>query len=915
MTGQAIPVLDGDALRAVRHRGSHMQIIACAGSGKTEVVAQRVADLLAEGAEARSIIAFTFTERAAAELKARISARTAQRLGPAAADALGGSFTGTIHAYCLRFLQQYVPRYETYDVLDERRLTALLCRAERELALRDLGGGQFASIKSFLANLAAAECELLAPERLPGAFGEKMARFYELLDGFRLLTYGQLIARAVAELSRPRVREAVQATLRYLIVDEYQDVNPAQEELIRLLAEGGKTQLCVVGDDDQAIYQWRGSDVRNIVGFKERYPGVERFRISANRRSLPSIVTTAADFARSIPGRLDKEMYPVREPGQAEIVTWSAGTEAEECDIIAQTIQRLHGEGLPYRDIAVLVRSRVAYRGLLRAFDAHGVPVQPGGRTGLFARPEAVLFGKTYAWLVDYGWSDSGYGERQPVSDEEVFGGYARLYGLDDMRATAVRICLMTLKVNVIAEDRPVNLVGDFYELLAGLGARDWDADNPLTAARLGTLARCSAILADYESVRRRARPVPGEPGTQQGGTDRGVWYYRGLAAYILNYAQGAYEDFDGDPGIAIDAVDLTTVHKAKGLEWPVVFVPSLTRRRFPSSRTGQRRKDWLIPPELIDQARYEGSDADERRLFYVAMTRARDWLSLSRHDRTAAQRATASPYYSQIRGFPAAHPLPLPGIRREARETGPEPLVLTFSELAAYRSCGFAYRLRGILGFQPFLAPELGYGKAVHHIMRAIAEHTREHGAPPGDAELDRMLDEGFYLPAASKPAHAQLKAAARRLVRRYISSHADDLRRVWETERPFELRLPDAIISGRADVILDREGGEAAELAIVDYKTSVDQSPEADAAYALQLAVYADAGRREGLRVRAAYVHDLKTASRTAVDVTAPAITAAEAEAGAAVTRLRNREFVPRPGQRCRRCDLHALCRWEAG
>ncbi|MBO0732396.1 MAG: UvrD-helicase domain-containing protein, partial [Acidimicrobiaceae bacterium] len=260
-----IPALEGDALRAVRHRGSHMQIIACAGSGKTEVVAQRVADLLADGADARSIIAFTFTERAAEELKARISARVEQRLGIASLDKLGAAFVGTIHAYCFRFLQQYVPAYETYDVLDERRLTAFLCRVERQLGLRSLTGRQFSSIKSFLANLDVVENELLALESLDDPFGGMVLRFYELLDQFRLLTYGQLIARAVEELSRPGVRRAVQGTLRYLIVDEYQDVNPAQEKLISLLADGGQTELCVVGDDDQAIYQWRGSDVQNIV--------------------------------------------------------------------------------------------------------------------------------------------------------------------------------------------------------------------------------------------------------------------------------------------------------------------------------------------------------------------------------------------------------------------------------------------------------------------------------------------------------------------------------------------------------------------------------------------------------------------------------------------------------------------------
>ena len=266
------PVLSGDALAAVRRRGSHLQIIASAGSCKTEVVAQRFAELMADG-RIRGIIAFMFTERAAQELKARISARVEEEFGPQALDRLGAAFVGTIHAYCFRLLQQHVPRYETFDVLDERRLTAFLCREESALDLKNLTGKLFASIRAFLTNLEVVENELIPLTDLDEPFRVVAEKFYQLLEQFRLLTYGQLISLAVAELETPAVAGMVYATLRHLIVDEYQDVNPAQERLIRLLA-GPEVELCVVGDDDQAIYQWRGSDVGNIVEFATRYLGV-----------------------------------------------------------------------------------------------------------------------------------------------------------------------------------------------------------------------------------------------------------------------------------------------------------------------------------------------------------------------------------------------------------------------------------------------------------------------------------------------------------------------------------------------------------------------------------------------------------------------------------------------------------------
>ena len=194
------------------------------------------------------------------------------------------------------------------------------------------------------------------------------------------------------------------------------------------------------------------------------------------------------------------------------------------------------------------------------------------------------------------------------------------------------------------------DLVGEFYELCDVLKVSAWDPDDAMTVSRLGTLARFTMLLTDYESVRRRARPDANAPGEQVGGQDRGPWHYKNLAVHIINYAQGAYEGFDGEPDVDLDAVDLTTVHRAKGLEWPVVFVPAMTANRFPSSKTGTVQ-DWQLPRDMFNAARYEGSDADERRLFYVAITRARDFVSVSRHDRVTTKRVRSSPYFDEVDG------------------------------------------------------------------------------------------------------------------------------------------------------------------------------------------------------------------------------------------------------------------------
>lgn len=885
-----------------------MQIIAAAGSGKTEVVSQRVADLIADRLPPDAIVAFTFTERAAAELKQRIADRVEGRLGRDALDGLNGVFVGTIHAYCFRLLQQHVPRYETYDVLDDNQLTAFLAREGRRLGVRELDANErlFASITSFLRSVDVVENELLDPETMPDPFGSVLHSYYETLERYRLLTYGQQIVRAVRELERPELVERVHGTLRHLVVDEYQDVNPAQERLIRLLT-GPSVELCVVGDDQQAIYQWRGSNVSNIVTFAERYSPVTTFAITTNRRSRPQIIETANKFGQSIPERIDKEMKPYRPVAgtEAEVVMWTAEAELDEAGWVAALALDLLDRGVEPRDIGVLVRSRASYARLVEQFSTFGIPVQPGGRSGLFNQREAQVVGKAIAWLTDTEWREPfQYGAA--ITDAALLDEFVHVFSLDGPARNRVARFLQAWKAAAPRTDRTANLVGELYELLAELDVKAWELSDHLAVNRLGTLARFSSLLADYESVRRRSRPDPDVHGEQVGGEDRGTWYYRNLALHIINYAQGAYEGFDGEADFALNAVDLITVHRAKGLEWPAVFVPCVTAQRFPSSFTG-RQQDWLVPRDRFDAARYEGSDTDERRLFYVAITRARDWLSVSRHEKVTTRRVAVSPYYSELEAHavaPADIALPSIEPRGGASE---EALALTFSELATFIECGMAFRLRNLLGFQPRLAVELGYGKAVHHVLRSVAEATRTTGKIPTAAEIDGILDRSFFLPTANKPAHRQLKNAARRLVSTYATKHAADLHRIWETERPFELHLEDVTISGRADVILDQEGGVPTALAIVDYKTSTTGNA---LDHALQLQIYADAGRREGLDVQAGYVHDLKAATRSSVGVASGDIVAAEQLVTEAATRIRARDYAPKPGLICRRCEVRTVC-----
>lgn len=906
-----IPMLEGDAAAAVAHRGSHIQIIAAAGSGKTEVVSQRVASLLADGEPPESIVAFTFTEKAAAELKERIRERVTAVQGQAATDQLGRLFVGTIHAYCFRMLQTYVPRYETYTPLDANQLTNLLYRESYLLGIKNLSAtnGVFRNLAMFQRGVDVIENEMIDVGALPeDDFKAAVMEYYAMLDRYQFMSFGTQIVRAVEALQVPEIHAKVTEPLRHLIVDEYQDVNPAQECLISLLAKPyGSADVVVVGDDDQAIYQWRGSAVENIVTFDERYPNVQQFRLLTNRRSRPGIVELANAFAKTVPGRIDKEMHPFREGvGPSVALTSNPGTESNEAEEIAKQILEFRELGVEYKDIAILVRGKAAYPAILESLASRRIPVQPGGRTGLFAQPEAEVFAATYAWIGGVDWSPEKYGTtRQAVTLDRLLTDYSSIFGLTSGRRAALAERLTGWKAKALASQFNESLVGDFYVLVEMLGVNQWELAESLTRNRLGTIARFTNVLADYEGVSWRARKDQNNPGEQVGARSGGEWFYKNFAILLSNYAVGSYDDFAGEEDLFEDGVALGTVHGAKGLEWPVVFLPSLVKTRFPSSKIGQSQ-DW--PRSLLgkfDVERYQGTDADERRLFYVAITRARDAVLLSSHARQKSGRTrNASEYLEYARQVFTNHGIPT-SISSKGGTAASE-LALTYSELAAFDSCPRSYMLKNQLGFMPTIQAELGYGNAVHHTMRVLAEKTKATGKLPTDTQVNELLDSEFFLPYANKAGHKEMREKARKLVQRYLTDHPSDLLRTWATERPFELYLDGVVISGRADVIYDEHDGKVGSLAIVDYKTSTGEQTNP-----LQLQIYADAGRREGLNVSAAFIHDLGTTQRYDVKVDNHAIANAEAKVIATVESLKRREYEPKPERtKCQMCDVRRLC-----
>ena len=416
--------------KAIEHGGNNLQLIACAGSGKTEVVARRVVHLLSvRHLKPANIVAFTFTNKAAGELKERIVTRTREALGDI--DGLAEMYVGTIHGFALDLIKSEVPKYLKYEVLNEVQQGLFVDRYSKQSGLTastDLDGrtlGRYVDTGRFILALSILrEAELQDGELAGCSVFEGLDTYRHLLDQRSYLDYSSILEAAVDVLTNEEdLRERLAERIKYVIVDEYQDVNPVQEAIVRSLHELG-ARICVVGDDDQTIYQWRGSDVENILTFAERYPSVDKVPLEDNFRSSEGIVKTARPFIEKNEARLSKAMKPKGDQTyeSGDIVALPFDTPEEEARHIAETAQALRGvafredgedRGLSWSDMAVLLRSvRANAEPITARFRAAGVPFVVTGMNNLFGTAEAEAARQLFYFIGDRNHVDKAHVEQ-----------------------------------------------------------------------------------------------------------------------------------------------------------------------------------------------------------------------------------------------------------------------------------------------------------------------------------------------------------------------------------------------------------------------------------------------------------------------------------------------------------------------
>ena len=976
-----------EQIRAIDHRHGNLQILACAGSGKTEVISRRIAELVAEGAPKASLVAFTFTDRAADELKARIR----KHLEETSPDdpALGDMYVGTIHSFCLQTLKGLNPEYRKYEVMGEARQAALIMTnygyspeshwgiGLNRLRDRTRTKGYWETIRTFIRTISVIHQKEIEISRIQDPELRDCIERYQRIaygDPNYFFDFDQIIAKLINELkSRPDHLNGLRIRLQHLVVDEYQDIDDRQEELIALLSNhGSDVRLTVVGDDDQAIYGWRGARIGNILAFDARYPDVTQIKLTYNFRSTHAVTEVADSAVRKIPAsrRLAKDMearHWDEQRGQfietmalpGDVKVRSLATEVDEANWVANRIEELRGvviddrEGqkraIDYADMAILLRSvRGSGKVFSETLQRRGIPGVVKGVGGLFDHDEVQLVHAAFCLLArsDMLIDDEGRTirlgeleirdfirlkirhlrdsvEAMPRANESRFLEWiaAKREELDKRSLERERRGRLARRIY------PQDIFQDMLqELGANLGPEPWPTQI------LYNLGRLSGLIADFEAVHQWVTPSD----------------LMALCVFWGGWAASQVDEGGLEEAVTPNAVQIMTVHAAKGLEWPVVFVPRVSSANFPSSYRN-RGPSTFLSDNLFNASDYAAGDEGERRLWYVALTRCRRFLNVSSPDRRN-KRPTA--YFKDIQHDIVSRDDEVVSLEK-ANPTPPadtELLPTTYTELNYYWRCPFEYQLRALMGFQPGVSESYGYGQQIHNVLAEVHQSAR-NGRSLSPNEVSDLVERRFHLRYTRdgdthKPL-TLLRDSATKSILRYLESYPDSTRFVLDAEKPFEFvdRDTGALISGTVDLIqriesASPEGEHRIPVAIVDFKAHrwgdadsfVRRRKEVEA----QLRLYSVAvGLSWGFESKEAYAHflnpippsqdliDQGVQERVKVDVSEESQRSVQGAVRTAVSGIqesvRHGSF-PLSGADqgiCNKCDFRAICpgftRWQ--
>jgi len=945
--------------QAVTHKEGPLLIIAGAGTGKTRVLTHRFCYLTQEeGVDPESILALTFTEKATLEMQERLDV-----LLPYGYSEL---WVKTFHGFCDAVLRERgleLGLDTAYKILTQ---TDALLFLKKHLFSFELNyyrplGNPLRFLAALTSHFGHLRDEMVSPESYLTYAKEQvktaestedkeeafkmleLATAYKHYDELLLkegvidfATLNYLTLRLFTE--HPSVLKEYQNRFQYLLVDEYQDTNTAQNRLVELLAQKHKNVM-VVGDDDQSIYKWRGASLTNILQFEKRFPEAKKIVLTENYRSTQNILDMSYEIIQhNNPFRLeDREQINKRltskvegTPQKPHIIHFD--DYQQEVGFVTEHIQRYISENkdISYKDVAILVRATAHALPFLDGLTQAKIPTYFSGAQGLYQRPEikdlvAVL--RALAKPFDdialfrvvsmpvFRFEDEyllGILQKARTTSTPLLQAFRQAQKTPDLftakdGSLEEFLNLFDQLQRGIKEQSTSQLLGVFLKKSGYLEALQTD-ESPEAMERLQNIATLSQIIRTFEETQGSSRLLE-----------------------CLDYLESRQEmgDRSAPPEEALDAdtVKVLTVHAAKGLEFDTVFVVDLVQNRFPSIN---RRDSFEIPNELLTTAFDQDSTHlhEERRLFYVACTRARKHLFLTASNfydgkkrwkpsiflDEAKKTDHAESNHAEIKPAKSLKIIDSPEVPEVI--DSPELLVrshralrLSFSRINSFKRCPLMYKFQYIYRLAEPLSHALSFGSSVHNALNAFYQELKQGKTP----SLERLqaIYEKYWIPIGyTSPAHLKArKAQGLEILERFYTTQAEDWIIPSFLERPFTLKTKSGLcVSGRIDRI-DRLSDGTFE--VIDYKTGrlkdqrfIDKD--------LQLSIYAlacqDALKIPVSKLSLYYLEDNKKIS-TVRSVDTLEKTKNELETIAQTIGTSKFEPVPSP-MICKYCDYRLIC-----
>ena len=638
MTERLLAALNPAQREAVRHGPGPLLVLAGAGSGKTRVLTHRVAYMIEEhGVDPARILAVTFTNKAAGEMRERIVQLLADRPG-----GMEGLWIGTFHSVSARILRQIADRFDyprSFTIYDGDDSLQILKTVMDEM------GWSIGSLDAYglRRRISDAKSQLLSADEyaaahrghVEDAVAEAYRRYQRVLRQNRAFDFDDLLMQTVVALrDDERLLESFRRRFRHVLVDEYQDTNHAQYQFVKLLTAEHRS-ITVVGDDDQSIYGWRGADIGNILSFEDDFPEAIAIRLEQNYRSTRTIVEAAHAIVEKNRHRKPKKLWTEREGGDP-LKVYGAADADSEATWVARTIGRLQAGGYTPSDVAVLYRTNAQSRLLEEGLRRRGLPYVIVGGTRFYERQEvkdAIAYLRVLVNLSD----DWSLGRVLGVPKRGI--GPVTLQTLEAVsgeRGVSLAAALVDPAVRLQVNAPTAAGLQEVAELLAEFAPRA--AEEP-SAGWIAEYLEKAGLFAHYRALKDPRREDRLEnlhelvAGVQTFSLERGTGE-GDLAAFLEEVS--LLTDID-QADLRGGVVTLMTLHNAKGLEFPVVFLAGCEDGLFPLARA-------LDSPREFEE---------ERRLFYVGLTRARDRVYLSyAHERFRWGQSTAggpSPFLGEL--------------------------------------------------------------------------------------------------------------------------------------------------------------------------------------------------------------------------------------------------------------------------